>query len=966
MSLVKTNQLTNLEADGQVEVLKGLKVSSGEPLTLLGPVYTDANNTAPDAGKVLTSTVGGVQWTTPSDLNTEYTLSTVDDANNTNQKLIRLLDSDGVEQNVALAGSNSVTISRTSSGVLSFGLAQDLTATSDVAFNNIIANGALTIGSEINVVDETGVIKWDAEEVRWKFTNDGLTYYNFILPTETVYDAAAQYGASGDDNAYLVGSSQTVIIDSLEYLKITFDTDDDIQFFNLNQQVKIFGASTTANVNLPNWDQTSVDTKITIDASYEQAKFNSDDYAKKYYTYAFAAYNLDSGDVSAAYRIPNDKIVQNLEASEFDETNYNAITIERNDFDEGILIYRAVKDTLVSAQGAANSDFKLFAVLGPKEFSTAGTVNAISTIFNDYGEYDVPSWTTKNSDGTYKDNTLVHFSPTLSTTAKRGWATAPIKSITATNTDKSMVLDVSGLIIDTTHDVYVYHDDTSSLQTAINELSQDGTDFLILPGGTYLIDQLKIPNGFALRGLDDATVLKKQHWTSTNRSVSSMDGLKNSIFVPANYDADGDQTNWITKNFVLRDLVIDGNAKNQYLYGPAENTIGNEGNNSMLGFPNSEFLKLKDIKIRNTFGPALYATGSKNLTISGSNIFDGMETERYQTPCILASESENINISSTTFKNYPGAIDLTTSQVVSMNGSVIDNCGSGIQIYGSTNTAVLDNLILGPAGEFIPVPDIYDTDYDQVNLVVTKNSDSLTPVYQYEESGSAKDFTNSYINFTTHIANVSSGQEVVGNPISQTTFQRYQTGLDQTLGQLQFKLTAAHTVNFFTSQEMNGGTSSIQSGEYFVYKITASEFFTPTVDGLEIGSEVLPNFGSGISTSASTTYTITLSSGDAGNAAYGDLVESDYIKLYGHEASLTPSAVGSSPITLWKVVRKFEENFEKKIELSPHYENSTTGEPVAIQGTILTGAGIGETVGGGYYQKRRQYVIAKGVISRTY
>jgi len=963
MSLVKTNQLTNRDntENLQVEVLEGLKINSGKTLSVLGPLH-DADGEAGDSGQVLSSTATGINWTSPADLNTTYNISTINGASNTTKGLRLTAGGNagaGVTDDIFFAGGTSVNITRDdTSDTLTFGLVQDISTTSNVTFNDITSTGKLVVNSIKETDSDTaGCIKWNPDEVRWQFSNNGSTYYNFILPTETVYDVASQYGASGDGNSYLVKTSGvglnsgTVVIDSNSYLQVVLDTVDDIQYFNTLQQVKIFGASTTPAINLPDAPNIA---QITITPSFVANEFNDVNIDKKYYVYAFASYNLLTGDVSEYVVIPDTKIVQNLSPANLSESNYNTINITRNSTTEGILIYRGIFDSLINAEnsisgiGGNQSAFKLFAVLGQKEFSnpSTGVISTLTTDYIDYGEYDVPSWTSKNADGTYKTNDIVHFNINPPVNKKRGWATGDVKSVDGNS--NSFVIDIQGLEIDSTYPVYVYHDDTVALQTAINELSTDGTDFLIIPGGTYLIDQLKIPDGFALRGLDDATVLKKQYWNTTKINDTPMSGLRNSMFVPAGYDSTAVQTNWTTKNFVLRDIVIDGNAQFQLLYD--RSFLGIESNNSALGFPNSEFLKLKDIKIRNTSGPALFAEGSKDLAISGTNISNGLETERYSTLCISASDSENVNITSTFFGNFPGALDLTTSNVLSMNGSVVKNCGSGIQIYGSVNVLVRDNLILGPAGEYIPVPDLYDTDYDGVNLSIEYDVNQETPIYQYQADGSVKDLTNTIINFDVHIATVSNNIETVdlSQKVNNVAFQRYiDPNVNATVGQIQFNLSQDNSKNVFPPN------SSITNNQYYVYRILGIDYYVPTYNNVPIGSDLDPVFGGGETVDSNAYYQVDV----LDNVAFGQITQGDYIKLVAH--NFTPTG----DVNLWYVFGKFNEGGQNKLKLQPKFEQSN-GD--VIPATGFTGVGGGTQIGGGYYELRNKYVIAKGVISRAY
>ena len=933
MSLVKTDQLTNLNNDGQVEVLEGLQIPSGKKLSVLGP-FGDSTDAVGTSGQILTSTASGVLWANATDLNTTYSISAADGPSS-NKKIVRLTaGGSGIgTDDVVLSGDSNIQLTRVND-TITFSLVQNVTSTSNVTFNDVIANGNLTIGGNIDVKSATGKIKWSADEVRWQFSNDGTNFYNFLLPTETVYDVAAQYGASGNPNRYLISDGSYVIENSQTYLKVTLDTTSDIQYFTTDHQVKIFGASTTESVSLPVGPTGS----ITIAASSEQNTFDDDTIPHSFYAYVFASYRLDNGDVSSY--VSNNTIVENLASDRLNEANYNTLTITRNS-GTGVLVYRGEFATSNAAQNAVNNiasdrtPFNLIAALGPKEFSSDSSV----ATYIDYGSYDVPSWTNRNSDGTFKTD-LVHFPINPPALGKRGWSVGSIRSIDGVA--GTFIIDVPGLKIDTNNwDVYVYHDDTVAIQTAIDELSANGTNFLIIPGGTYLIDQLKLPDGFTLRGLDDATVFKKQHWTTTNVVSTTMEGFKNSMLVGKKYDFTKPASTWGLIDFTLRDLVVDGNATYQILYDFSD--ISDESNNAALGFPNSHFVKLKDIKIKNTSGPALFAEGSLNFSISNSNIFDGTETERYGTPCILMSESENTTVSSSFFRNYPGALDFTTGKVFAMSGSVVRNCGAGIQIYGSVNTDVLDNIILGPADEYIPVPDLYDTDYDGVNISVTPGIETQTPVYQFQTAGENKDLSNTILNFDVYEASVSNGVETVdlNNPLTDVQFEYFNpvdVNLDPlddiSVGQIRFKLPVDQTSNI--------PAASVNS--YYVYRITG-------IDYVDKGSDIDNVLGSGQLTGNSPeTYEVTLTN----SAVFNSLVVGDYVKLVSHD--YTPD----TGVTVWRVASKVSDP-ETKIELQPYVESQNG----TLTLTTIGDVGDAITLGGGYLQLREKYVISKGVVSRV-
>ena len=954
MSLVKTDQLTNLSNNGPVEVLQGLTIPVGKNLSLGGPLL-DKDGESGDTSKVLTSTGTGVAWLDPQDLNTTYSISSAT-TEVSNSRVLRLTSggsNPGITDDVTITGDTNISISG-NDDTITLTLAQNILTTSDVTFNTIVSSGNLTIFGELISGGTAGKLLYNSDSEKWQFTNDGTNFYNFLLPTETVYDVAKQFGASADPNGYLVDSTSFVVENSQTYLRVTLQNQSDINNFDPGQNIKIFNASVTETNSLP-----GTVTGNTAVPSFENELFLNDEIPKSWYVYAFAPYSLLTGDVGTynVYTTP----INNVSVDQMNEANFNTLNINRNSSNEGVLVYRGIFTTESLSADAitglinngSNEPFDLIAALGPKEFVSG----SLFSQYIDYGEYDLTPWTRKNQDGTYKAGT-VHFPLNPPIAKKRGWTTGSIRDFN--RTEGSFIIDVPGLRPGTDipgAEVYIteiYHDDTEALQNAIDSLSNTGVNFLFLPGGTYLIDQLRIPDGFSLSGLDDATILKKQYWSTEKINVSNLDGVKNSLLIGKNFNASGSPIDWKISNFTLKDLVIDGNVENQILYDFSD--IGVETNNTLLSFPNSDFVTIQNVKIRNSPGPALFAEGSTNLSISTSTFFDGCDTERYETDCLLLSDCENLTITGSVFRNYPGALDFTTGRVIVVNGSTIRNCGSGIKVFGSVNTDVLNNVILGPADEFIPVADLYDSDYDGVNISVIRNANSQTPVYSYQEFGVPKDLSNTILNFDVYTASVANGLETVdfenpitsgGNPLFQYYVPVDGDNLpinDVTIGEVQFQISSGSS-NIIPERTINSYTVYQISG--IDYDNVGSDIITVIDGGQQLASYTLPD-----NSVITNPYEIVI----LDDNIYKSFIIGDYVKLLGHEY---PLAFASQPFDVWQIVDKNSAGLQPKLILRAYQQNSLNGNltPFALPVATTTGSG------GGYFQKRNKFVIARGIIS---
>lgn len=946
MSLVKTDQLTNLNDDGQVEVLEGLKLSTGKKLSVLGPLG-DSADTVGSSGQVLTSSVTGVTWSNPTDINTTYSIS-AEDGTATNRKIVRLTagGSGTGSDDVEFGGDSNIILSRTGDRI-NFTLSQSITTTSNVTFNNITAAGNLEVQGDFEVSSDlvaggalktnstslvfnddkttgaptenvnlivrrgtspTAELRWNEGEDRWQFTNDGLTYYNILLPDETDFGATEQYGASGDPTIYDVTAS-TVTIDSTNYTRLTFSVANAYKKFQLNNRVKVFGASDTAtmpaNIIDGGADGAFVAERVAESAIYGGNGAPVTGYPHKYYTYWIAQYYLASGDIGIA--TATGEVVENIETQLMNGSNYNKLTLSRTSGDYGLLVYRGEYDTNSQAINDTSGQFaRLVGILGPQELGSA--VSGI--IWQDYGGYDVPSWTDRENDGRYK-NTLMHFPLTIPTSQKRGWKETGVKEIGVNyiTLDANLTYETSG--------VKVVHDDTNGIQIVIDNAFGSGQSYAFLPGGTFYIKSLEVPDNFTLKGLGDATVLKKQFFDTTLVTTAAKEGVKGSMIYSKNY-------NFSTSNFAgpnrfgISDLVLDGNKENNIMF-------SGESNQGLMNFINSELVSIQNMRVQNSVGPAIYAENAELVSIENSTFLYGSETERYSTPVAQFTDNENLKITDCLFFGFPGPLDATTSQVVGISASIIRNCGTGIRIYGAGKTNVLNNLILGPDDEWLPTPDIYDSDYNSVNYTINRGVTFTSPTFQYIERGEAKDLTN--VTLVGHLFPItkSGNVETRGSNIlrngTDPMFQIQSSPTDLENGYIIAGIPASVTSNLTVpgANELRG------------HEITGSEY-------LSRGSDIDIVIQQGAYAAADNSYTITLTS--SGEKYYEEIMEGDKLKLQSHNS--TPNL---SPYEL-EVVDKLIVGVEKKIKLS-----LPTGVSVTTNG--------GNT---GYIQKENVFVVARGIV----
>jgi hypothetical protein len=886
MSLVKSNRFTNLNNDGPPEFIEGLEIPSEKELIIRGKI-SDGSSTG-ISGQYLVATPTGISWAgLPQNLTSGADVT------------FRNITS---SEDVIVNG--SLTVNGTSIGLSNLGIGSN-----EITLNND------TIGTPVddaNIIVNRGLspdtrIRWNETEERWQFTNDGITYYNMLLPTETDFGGPEQFGASGDDAVYSISSVGTRTISSVTYTRLNFGGSQDYRNFRINQRVKVFGGSRTSISALPG---TLTDANIDATSVYENSLYNSTPHS--FYVYFIAQYRLDNGDIGPATW--TGEILENVTISTLNEANYNRLILTRSSQDFGFLVYRGVYSTLVEANEASSTrnNVRLVGVLGPRELGNS--VTGINWI--DYGSYDVPNWTNRNTDGTYRSS-LIHFPLTPPTEIRRGWFECGLKEIG----NNYIVLDQ--LLTTSTSGIKVVHDDTHAIQGVIDAAFNEGRNFVVVPGGTYLIKTLTVPDDFTLSGLSDATVFKKQFFDTTQINNSAREGTKNALLISKNYDFNVAGKITGPKRFKISDIVLNGNKENNILL--SISSIGENANNSLISVPNSELLTIQNIRIEDSVGSAIFGVGSNTLSIENATIQRGSETERYPIPAVEITDAENIKISSSIFRRFPGPVNLSTTQVLSVSGCVIRDCGTGLRVYGSGKMNVLNNIILGPADEYIPVPDVYDSDYNSINFNVNKGVDFFSPVLQYLELGVKKNLTAVELDASIYRITKTGSVETIdrNNPITrsgESLLQLIASPTELENGQIKFKISAVDT-SILPEPAAN---------QYLGHEIVGTEY-------LDKGGDTEITLGAGVFSGTQSTYTITLTS--VGEQYFDEIAVGDVVKLVSH--SYSPSAL----ITQLSVQNKISLAASKQIILS-----------------VPPGITINTNGTGGYFQLRRKFIIARGIV----
>ena len=589
---------------------------------------------------------------------------------------------------------------------------------------------------------------------------DDASGYELIDPHELSAYELRSLGVSNDGTIYV---GNTSIVDN----KLRISGISTSRFF-IGERVKIFGVTKSSdNITAPNPIISSGADPVKV--KVESVPITGFSTSATYY-YWQAQYNMRNGKVGVSTQIdPTGSYsgsgarvgVANTVIESFNGLNHNTLTLKRTDTDHGILIYRqnytptASQITQATRTAAANADIsqaKLIATLGQKELE-----NATQEItWKDYGVYEQTAWSAKGTVNEFlggsnstTETHQIHFPVIANASAgARGWDIDIVTEIGNGFIGVSSNYSLNGVVgFGTTSTVKVVHDNSEALHNAIAGIVSTGGNYLSLPSGTYLTNKLAIPTSFSLRGNGKNSIIKLQYYATDATRIGTAG--------TSAYDLsfDGNLVGSSVGNPVdvtIADITFDGNSSNNLLF-----TLNSE--NNLVSFAGGTSMLFKDMEIRNSGGSGLYARDSRRISIENSTIVDGSQTDRYNEfrPLDVQS-SETVRVNDSLFENYPGALDLSVTTVVSTGGNIIRNCGSGLDAYATGKITTTNNIILGPADEFIASPDIYDTDFDSINVTINVGSgaDFFGPELLYIENGEGKDLSSSNVDIVAGIGTI--------------------------------------------------------------------------------------------------------------------------------------------------------------------------------------------------------------------
>ena len=651
------------------------------------------------------------------------------------------------------------------------------------------------------------------------------TGYELIDSHELPAYELRSYGVSNDPTIY-VGDGSTNPAEPLTISGISTAK------FYKGEKVKVFGATEKSVAEVGGMSDPSLDTDVVVERA---GAGGGAPYSNTYY-YWVSEYHERNGRIGISSQISPDgnytgslstkrSGVGHTDLESFNSSDFIRLRLRRSSVDHGLLIYRQDYEGTGTASNADIEQARLVAILGEKQLrnETSGIT------WSDYGVYEKTEWSPKNDKNEYVGSATtdvateqIHF-PVIGTTgAKRGWNLDEIVSIGANSITLADNYYVnSAVAFGSTSVVKVVHDNTYSLRLAIDKTVASGGNYLTLPSGTYLANQIVVPTSFTLKGNGKNTVLKQQYFaTDLNDDAQTIEdfdniandgaagdrtagtysitatggtgsGAKFSVVVAENGSAtitltngginytDNDtltlsrtgtyggttaditvKVNGLTtltysgnfigigitngKDVTIQELTVDGNNSNNV-------TFNGESDNYLLYFKGINSALFKDMEIRNSPGGGLTVEDSKRVSVENSTFVDGCVSDVDAFKPIDAQNSETVRVNDNLFENYPGPVDLSVTSIVSTGGNIIRNCGTGIDAYATAKITTSNNIILGPSDEWLPSPDIYDSDWNSVNISITPGNDWVGPRVLYLEENEPKDMSSGKVTITSRI-----------------------------------------------------------------------------------------------------------------------------------------------------------------------------------------------------------------------
>jgi hypothetical protein len=157
----------------------------------------------------------------------------------------------------------------------------------------------------------------------------------------------------------------------------------------------------------------------------------------------------------------------------------------------------------------------------------------------------------------------------------------------------------------------------------------------------------------------------------------------------------------------------------------------------LINMPDGENISIVNSRVVNSVGGGAYLYRTLYLRIQNSEFLNGGGVSYIGTNLspIYAGQAEYLTVTNNLFENFLSPVDVSVTQIGTVVGNTIRNCGSGLLVYASAHLLSSPNLIMGPDKEFIPGPDTMDSDYSSINISLQSGIDYESPVMLYLSTG---------------------------------------------------------------------------------------------------------------------------------------------------------------------------------------------------------------------------------------
>ena len=561
-----------------------------------------------------------------------------------------------------------------------------------------------------NVPEAIGSLYYTDDRVEAFLDANFATYYNAFSST---FD-------QGNVRDSLIGITATVTdtnLDSGDYQgRILRISDSTIHNnYSVGQTVRVYGADLEGSV-LSATNASLQTVRVGFATSATDTTNHQKDFA-----YRIAEFNYTTGQIAPAGVIraltiatPTqllNSVSNTYEA--FNTDNFIRLTISGVTAGNGVLVYRRTPET--------SDQFILCAVLGPKEVSE-GT-------FIDYYAFDWVPWSGRlEADNTYPTD-VIHFPRIAPGTSKRGWVDMTIQAKSVTGNNMDLTLNDVVFISSDQQTVSLAHNDTSAITQAISTNSAIDRKSVVLNAKTYVSSLISLPNNFGLVGTPYITKITKLPWSGGEAGTSSAKMIKTQIATGAT-------------NVSLVGVDLEGSAINQFRF---PDTTDDTRNYAVDFGVQPDGPLIDKVRVRNVIGGGIYADRPIDLRVAASEVLNSGVDDRLSYSPIFAYGGQKTQITANKFENFGAGLDVSNTDKGIVSDNLLNNIGSGLVVYGSKFFISSQNVLIGPAGEFLPTPDTLNSEFDMLNIDLTAKYLADAPfdsdVHVYQENGLIYDLT---------------------------------------------------------------------------------------------------------------------------------------------------------------------------------------------------------------------------------